>query len=309
MENAQENQGKKTRNTLIISVLSVLLLLSLGYNIFQKQKSDADYSVLKIDLNDTQKAKNSLQTELNTLKEDYNKTKINNTTLDSLLFVKDKDIIAKQQKIQELLNKGNVTKNDLTNAKRLIASLQDDIKSYKTQIDLLKQENSILVTKNDSIKKQSDKFSNQLTQEKEANQKYVQNINSTLSISNYQIVGLKVRSNGKEVETTRARRIDKIKVSFDIDKNPNTNGEKELFVAIYKPNGELGIFKNATPGELNLRNGQTIKYSDKVKFNYQQGTLKPIQFDWENESFDKGNYRVVIYQNNFKIGEKNIILK
>jgi len=149
-----------------------------------------------------------------------------------------------------------------------------------------------------------------LISEKEKAIETEQNIRSTFSVSNYKITGLQVRNSGKEVETDKARRIDKLRVSFDLDPNEwAETGEKEVYVAIFKPDGSLGKFKDADSGELETWSLGTIRYSDKIKFNYTTGTKKNISFDWEDYEFPKGNYRIDIYQNGFKIGQKSLELK
>ncbi len=42
-------------------------------------------------------------------------------------------------------------------------------------------------------------------------------IGSTLHASNFTIVGVKEKSSGKEKETSTAKRVDKLRISFDLD--------------------------------------------------------------------------------------------
>lgn len=311
METQDPNStNPKKKEQIIIAVLGVLLLGSLAYNLYQFNENKVQTENFEIDLKDTESAKNKLQDQLDSLSDEFEKTRTEIEVRDSILSKRDAEIFDKQREIQNILNQGEISESELRQAKRMIVALNADIARFKQEINDLQVKNDSLLAVNENLNIEKTSISEELSSEKEKAIETEQNIRSTFSVSNYKITGLQVRNSGKEVETDKARKIDKLRVSFDLDPNEwAETGEKEIYVAIFKPGGSLGKFKDASSGELETWSLGTIQYSDKIKFNYTTGTKKNISFDWEDYEFPKGNYKIDIYQNGFKIGQKSLELK
>lgn len=308
---------KEFVKNIIIAVLTVALLLAVAYIVYSKEANAKSSIEMQTDINDLERSREILKQELRLVRADFDDAKTRVVKKDSSLSYQDRLILEKQKEIQAILNKEEISSNELNRAKRLIVSLQADIKVYKEEIIRLKNENKILTNKNTELTSKNSDLTEQkksvetnLNEEKESRQNLIKETNSTLSISNYTIKGLQVRSSGKEIETTRARRIDKVRVSFDLDKNLNATSEtKELYVTIYKPDGEIGKFKGANSGETTLRSGSSIDYSDRVKVNYNSMSGSRVTFDWVDYDFPKGEYKIDIYQNGYKVGQNVITLR
>ena len=302
---------------IIIAVLAVSLLLAIGYIVYSKEANAKSSIEMQSDINDLERSREILKQELRIIRSDFDDAKTRVVKKDSSLNYQDRLILDKQKEIQSILNKEGITSDELQRAKRLIVSLQSDIKVFKEEIVRLKDENKKLTNKNTELVSENTSLSNEkktvetnLNQEKESHQNLISETNSTLSVSNYTIKGLHVKSSGKEVETTRARRIDKVRVTFDLDKNLNAKSDtKELFVTVYKPDGEIGKFKGANSGETTLRSGSSVDYSDRVKVNYNNMAGSRVSFDWMDYDFPKGEYKIDIYQNGYKVGQNVITLK
>lgn len=317
MENSlkkfKENNSKRD---IAIWVLSILLLSTIGYIIYQNINYKIDNSSLTIDANDIERSREMLKQELRVLRSDYDDVKKVAKEQDSTINERDIVIFEKQKQIQNILNTQNVSESELKRARMLIISLQDDINDYKKQIAKLIYENKELNAANlalniekDSIIVEKKTVETDLKSTQESFDKHQETVNSTLSISNYSIKGLTVRNNGKEVETNKAKRIDKVRVTFDLDDNNIASGKKTLYIAVHKPDGSLGIFKDAEFGDLKLRNGNDVKYSDVVLVDYQNGEAQTVSFDWIDYEFPKGKYEIDVYENGFKIGQSTIELK
>lgn len=310
MESSNFNTTNKKKEYAIIAVLSVLLLGSLGYNIYQGQKHKESSELMAIDLKDEESAKILLQQELDSLTSEFERTKQDIDVRDSILSKRDAEIFDKQREIQNILNKNELSESELKQARRMIAALNADIGRFKQEITDLKQKNDSLQVANQTLNEEKTTISEELVSEKEKAQETEKNMRSTFSISNYQLKGLMVKRSGKEVETDKAKRIDKLRVSFDLDPNSYADsGVKEIFIAIYKPDGTLGKFKGASSGSLETWSLGTVEYSDKIKFIYTKGSERNISFDWEDYEFPKGVYRIDLYQNGFKIGQKSLELR
>ena len=263
-----------------------------------------------MDLKDTENARLVLQQELDSLTQDFEETKMELGEKDSLLSKRDAEIFAKQKEVQNILSKSNVTESELRKAQRMINSLNADIANFKQEIALLKEKNDSLIVVNDTLQYQQTQLTGALQEQTQKAEDTENKMRSTFSVSNYSIKGLRVKSSGKEVETTRAKRIDKMRVSFDLDPNQwAESGQHEVYIAVYKPDGSLGKFKGANAGELETWSLGTVEYSDMVSFNYTKGAKQNVSFDWEDYEFPKGMYKIDLYQNGLKIGQKSLELR
>ena len=311
-----ENKPIFSKNTIIL-LLSIVLVGALSYIFIEKYHHSKEVDISGTTINELERSRELLKQQLRIARADYDTARSVAVTQDYDLQQKDQLIFEKQKKIQNILNQEEVTKDDLEQAKRLIVSLRTELGEYQRQIEVLRLQNERLQNKNNELTEENvlvhqknKAIATDLDNVKAENETEKNAVNATLSISNYSLIGLKIRNSGKEVETERAKRIDKIRVSFDVDANNNALSEnKELFVAIYKPDGSLGIFEDASSGKLPLRSGQTIEFSDRVIFKYDAKKSNSIVFDWKDYNFPKGEYKIDIYNNGFKIAQNKIYLK
>lgn len=311
-----ENKPLFSKN-MIILLLSIVLVGALGYIFLDKYNHSKEVDITGATINDLERSRELLKQQLRIARADYDTAKSVMVIKDYDLQQKDQLIFEKQKKIQNILNQEQISKDDLEQAKRLIVSLRTELGEYQRQIEVLRlqnerlqNKNTVLTEENALVNQKNKQIATDLDQVKADKEAEKNVVNSTLSISNYSLTGLRIRNSGKEVETERAKRIDKIRVSFDVDANSNALSEnKELFVAIYKPDGTLGIFEDATSGKLPLRSGQVIEYSDRVIFKYDANKSNSIVFDWKDYNFPKGEYKIDIYNNGFKIAQNKISLK
>lgn len=302
---------------IIILLLSIALLGTVGYILYEKKSHNRELGIGADTIDDLERSREILKQELRIARADYDTAKIAIVNKDAEMQEKDRQIFEKQKQIQNILNEDEISKEDIRKAKRLIASLKTELGEYKRQIEVLTQQNKRLKSKNDQLSQENllvseknKEISEDLTNVTKEKEEQLANVNSTLSISNYSLTGLRVKSSGKEIETEKASRINKLRVTFEVDPNSNAIEEnKELFVAIYKPDGELGRFDGANPGNIPLRSGKTVDYSDRVVFKFNPSNGNKISFDWKDYNFPKGEYKIDIYQNGFKIAQNKISLK
>src|SRR5690606_17411260 len=211
----QPTQPSKTKEYIIMGILAALLLGSLGFNYYQHTQNKAETDMLTIDLKDTEKAKVLLQSQLDSLTEEFEQSKLDMSIKDCLLSKLDIEIFDKQKNIQNILNNNNVSEDELKQAKRMINALNADIARFKQEIAVLQEKNDSLLVVNDTLRYNSFKMSGKVEKEKAKAIATENKMRSTFSVSNYKITGLRVKNSGKEVETDKAKRIDKMRVSFD----------------------------------------------------------------------------------------------
>ncbi len=301
---------QKSWRNLFTAGLIIALLGTWAYIIWDKNKTKEIIQQKDTVISTTSSQRDELQKELEdaTMRYDMIKTSSANMahSKDSIISKKDRDIAQKRMKIQDLLAKVGASQEELAQAKTLIASLNGDIEGYKTQVETLQgeklvltQEKNMVIQERDKVKKEFDSATTVIKQKEE-----VIDVASTLHASNFSILAINEK-NGKEKETTTAKRVDKLRISFDIDENRVAqSGTKNIYVCITAPDGTPLAMEEMGSGKFNTREGQEKFYTQKVDVNYTQGQRQTLSIDWkQNSSFLTGNYKIEVYNNGFKIGE------
>jgi hypothetical protein len=117
---------------------------------------------------------------------------------------------------------------------------------------------------------------------------------------------MREKTNGKLVETSRARNSDAFRINFTIAKNEiSEQGERQVYIQIVNTKGQT----IASKGELVI-NDVTINYSDQTIVNYLNEAVDIISLvEVNRDNIEKGLYSVNIYIEDKLIGATNITLK
>ena len=305
----KNNSGRNV----LTAILVIALLGTWGYIIYDKNKTRQEQESLTSQIVNSDSAKNELQRELDDAALRLDALKTSNVKADSLLRTKDRDIQALRSKAQKILNDKNATTAQLAEARRLIAQLKGNIETYTAQIDSLmvantqlRETNRVVTQQRDVVQKNLDSAS-EVIKQKET----VIDVGSTLHASDFSIEGIKEKNSGKEKVTTKAKKVDKLKISFTIDENRITqSGPKDLYVCITSPDGSPVMVDALGSGTFTTRDGVQKSFTKKIQINYVQGQKQPVTVEWsQNSKFQTGNYKIEIYNNGFKIGEGTRSLK
>jgi myosin heavy subunit len=292
---------------ILTGVLVAALLGTWGYIIWDKNKTSETIAQKETVIASTSTQRDELQKELADANSRYDMLKTSNSKKDSAITAKDRDIMEKQSRIQSILSKQNATQNELNEARTMIAGLNGDIEGYKSQIEVLQGEKIQLTQEKQTITAQRDR----VTRDYDSAQTVIKqrediiDVGSTLHASNFNITGIKEKSGGKEKVTATAKRVDKLRISFDLDENMIAQpGSKEIFVVITAPDGSPVAVEALGSGKFSTREGQEKIYTQKLDVNYLQNKKQTVSFDWkQNGDFTTGNYKIEVYNNGFKVGE------
>lgn len=292
---------------ILLGVLIAALAGTWGYLVWDKSKSSKQENHLTSQLTTSDAAKNDLQRELNEAVMNLDMLKSTNAKAESLLKDKDKEIQDLKNRIQKIISDKNATASQLAQARNMIKQLKGNIEMYAAEIEKLKNDNMVLTEENrvitverDVVRRNYDSATT-VIKEKES----VIDIGSTLHASNFTVVGVKEKNSGKEKETTTAKRVDKLKVSFVLDENRIApSGLKEIYINVIAPDGSAIVVPEAGAAKLVTRDGAEKMVTKKVDVDYTQGERKQITFELPKaQGFVPGNYKIEIYNNGFKIGE------
>jgi hypothetical protein len=302
-----ENKDRNNIRGILTAILVVALLGTWGYIIWDKNNIKETIQQKDTIIATTSGQRDVLQKELEDATMRYDMLKTSNSRKDSTITAKDREIDMKKARIQSLLSKLNATEAELTEARTLIRELNGDIEGYKNQVELLQGQKIQLAQEKVAVTQQRDKIqkafdsSVKVIQDKES----IIEVGSTLHASNFNIIGLQDKGRGKEKETTTAKKVDKLRITFDLDENLITaTGTKELYIVITAPDGKTIAIDEMGSGRFMTREGDSKMYTQKLEVNYEQNKRQTISFDWkQTENFATGLYRIEVYNNGFKIGE------
>lgn len=305
-EPQQKPTPKKTDyRTILTGGLLVALLGTWGYIIWDKNKTNQKTRQLTTQITTSDSARNEIQRELNDATMRLDMLKTSNARADSLIKTKDKDIDDLKIKIQNVLNNKNATAAQLAEARSMIKQLQSNIDTYTAEIEKLQGEKIKLTEEKRVVTEERDvankNFDSAKTIIKERED--VIDVGSTLHAFNFNVVGLHERGN-KEKETSTARRVDKLRITFDLENRIAPSGSKDVFVCITAPDGTPVAVEALGSGKFVTRDGVEKLYTKKVQINYNQGETQAVTVEWkQNSEFQTGNYKIEVYHNGFKIGE------
>ncbi len=254
------------------------------------------------------------QKQLMNLKSDYKYIQRDLEYSIKKLNINSELIATQQQKIESLLRKNEITEAELNEAKNLMQEISIQIlNEYAKRVEHLEQDKKHLEDESIAFDQKILSLTQKIDQleiiKKSINKKYIEekvesdkktallSYAASLSLSNFNLKSVKVRSSGREVETTKASRIDKIRVSFDINENLlASSGKKILYIVVYRPDGSIATFDNVATGEFSV-NGEKKQYSDKRVVDYVKNKINSVEFEWNSEDFVRGEYRIDVYEN------------
>lgn len=321
-ENFPESEKKdpevsRTSTNNVRSILTIVLVVALlgtwGYIIWDKNKTKENLDQKENLIASTSIQRDELQKELEDATMRYDMLKTSNSRKDSTISSKDREIDEKKARIQELLSKSNATAANLKEARNLISSLKGDIEGYKQQIEILKGENTALAQEKAAVTEERNKVQKEYDSAQTVikTKEDVINVGSTLHASNFNIVGINEKGSGREKETSTAKRVDKLRISFDLDENLIAEtGKKDIYICITAPDGTPVAVEALGSGKFSTREGLEKVYTQKLEVNYTQNKRQNVTFDWkQNSDFNTGNYKIEVYNNGFKVGEGTRPLK
>jgi hypothetical protein len=303
--------GKDNRN-LIYGILIVALLGTWGYLVFDKSKSKETTNQLQAQLITTDSNRNAVQNEYNSALQRLDELTSMNTSLDSLVKTKNSEVASLKSRIQSLLNKQNKTAADLAEARRLINELNGKISDYIAEVETLRGENLQLKTEKEEVIVQKAVLQREYDSTKVVKQQVEEKLDvaSTLNASNINVVTIDERRSGKEVEKERAKRVDKIRVTFDVFNRVGDDGTKDVYVVITDPTGTVVSNEALGSGRFTTREEGEKVFTKKASVNFSAGKAAPVVVEWKpGTKFVGGAYKVSIYNNGFKIGEGSRTLK
>jgi len=291
-----------TTKNLLIGILAAGLLGTWGYLLWDKNKSGEEIKKEQTNAISYMSQRDSIRAMYEDAEIRLDSITGANNNLQGDKSDLQKDIDARKAEIRKILNDKNATQSQLAKARTMIADLNGKINNLEAEVSRLTGENQELYVANTSLKQEKTDLQTNLTTtvaEKQDLERTV-DVASTFSASNIKVTPFNEKKGGKEKETTTAKKVDKLVVSFDVENRIAKSGSADMYLIVTAPDGKV-ISQGGNV--LNTRNDGDKSFTAKIPVNYEQGTRKPVQFPIQQDDFSTGNYKIEIYHNGFKIGE------
>lgn len=300
MNEISKQQSSTKKYKIIIAVLSAIIVVlavmlitvktRVNTFIIEKEKAISERQIM-------QKELDSLLKEHDLIKEEYGVM-----TLD--LAKKDSMIQSQAAEIQKLIE-SNAGKHQIQKKLDYLRGITQD---YVTQIDKLLKENENLRTEikgmEENIKDAQNK-NQSLEKDKDA---LKEQLNSAAVLTAYSIsaTGIRIKQGGKKEEIEdKAKRVEKIKITFTLGKNPLVEpGMKTVYIRIARPDNAILHEGNAFE-----YNGSQIMYSLKESVYYKNSPIGISMYYEKTDRIVPGTYHISIFIDGKEIGQTQLTLK
>ncbi len=292
-------ENKKSNSKIIVIVLAVLLIAALAYTFYNKNEHKKLTDAIE-------EEKAEIAQNLDSMIVKYEEAIGQNTSMSNELAFERDRIIAMRDSIKDL----KATNYSLIRRyRKQVANLEESNRRLFFITDSLKNINDLLSIDLDSA---NVKISTQLAindtlslENIDLSEKVA--IGSVLKVNTAKILAMRERSNGKLVETSRARNTDAFRINFTIEKNEiSEQGERQLYIQIVNSKGNTV----ASKGEFMLFDDTQISYSDATSVTYLNEPIDVISLvEVDRDYMERGIYNVNIYIENKIAGVTQITLK
>jgi hypothetical protein len=323
-----------TSNQRILAIAAVIVMTLLAVNaylLFNKYKQDKVISGQQADIEEADKLKIELEKQYYQALTNLEEMRTGNEELNAVIDQQKQELRQQKQRIEGLLGNGR----QLKKARAAIDNLNVQVKQYIARIGQLKMENEQLALERDSLSGISKLLLENLDSAQRANLKLAgetvwlssqkdqlaaerEEMAETLTLASVvkvkmvEVTGLKERNSGKMVKKKFAKNVEQLRVCFETKANDITvPGLERFYVRIINPVGETIAVDELGSGVLRLAgSGEEVRYTLWKEADYQNRESE-ICVSWkpQNGAFQKGQYKVEVYNKNHLAGKGELVLK
>jgi len=304
---SEENEKSRKRRALFYWAIITLLLVTNGVTLWLWQNEKSEVVREKIIREKVIVEKDNLQEDLLSLQKDYEGLHATNATMQ-------KEIDEKRARIEELIKEAAKHKGDAAIIRKLrqeTETLREIMKSYVRTIDSLNTLNKTLVAEKKTVIKQLglEKEKQTVLQKEKEELKSTIAKGSILSCFNVSAKGVYYKRGGKkELESGKAKRVEKIKVSFSLGENKIAKaGEKTVFIRVMTPDGKE-MAKSYDDNYKFSFNQSSGYYAGKTELNYANTEISGVAYCEGQGEMIPGNYIIEITCDGVVVGTTTLKL-
>lgn len=296
MENQKNNSGLKA----VIVVLALLLTGSLYYT----YQLTTEAKKLNSEIGTVKTEKENVLDSLNILRDTYDKALEDKSAMSD-------DLIAEREKVVNLISDLKKSKGDVASMQKYrgqYLKLQDNMKVLMVENKSLKEAALRLTMQRDStinVVGEQKKYIDTLATQNQSLSEIVER-GSKLALTNLKTTAYKERSSGKQIETEKASRANRLKICFTIAANEIAKaGDKTYYVQII--DSKLNVIGQKK--EISFGNFLLV-YSFTTNVLYNNKNLDVCETLVTNEDeLSRGNYFVNVFDKGDLVSKISFTLK
>jgi hypothetical protein len=289
-------------NKVYLGVIGILIIISaaLFYKISQKS------STIEQQEGTIEKS----QLERDRLEIDLERMLISYDTLNTENAMLIAEMAAQRAEVEDLLRQVKDKNWSIAKLKKETGTLRDIMQGYVFTIDSVNTLNLNLMAERDALTQTLDvvQGENKTLEERQATMEGMIATGQILQTAAVSMAAIRLRSNGKQIETTRASKAEMIKTCFTLLENRIAEqGNKDLYLRIIAPDGKVLAAKT---GESESEfDGEMQGYSVSRQIDYNKNDMDVCIFYTVQNELAEGDYNIFIYQDGNKIASSILSLK
>ncbi|MFC7525777.1 hypothetical protein ACFQRK_17565 [Parapedobacter sp. GCM10030251] len=296
----EEIRKDSTKIYFFMAAIVALLATNVYFYVKYKNTGDQVYELTGEKVN--------MRAEIDRIEAEMNRLTKVNVELNATLKEAQDSVRTVIASLRHQLEQNNLTREELAEARREINQLKLQVSQYEGEVEQLRNQNDRLRSERDELKREVSSSSDRVVALEELNTDLTDKVKlaSALKLSDIVVNGVRERNDDKESIETRARRADRLKITFTIADNPLAEkGVHDVYLRVIDPNGNL---RTADYGLFEV-NGNPIQYTYKTAIEFvNDGASYTI--DWKDtRAFQKGTYTILLYADNAMMGQGSIVLK
>jgi hypothetical protein len=297
----QEEKNRENRLLIIVIFILAIMLLLLGWQYWKQKQTTVIIQQVAAAKTD------SVTTDLINLQAQYASLKTSDQKVQS-------ELNSKKDTITLLMQQAEKYKNDpyiIARLKKETETLRKIMQNYVVTIDSLNTLNKQLTNERnvavESLRAEKN-ITVKLNQEKGQLQNMVQT-GSILAATDIKVEGVHYRFGKKEITTEKAKKAEKIKVSFTITANRIAKaGNKNIYVRIITPDGKE-LSKTADESSIFSFEGTKGFYDAQQSIDYTNQEVQLVMYCESPNGFIPGTYIIKLYADGGEMGEGTLIFK
>ena len=297
---------KENRTNKALMAIAGLLLLTTAFLGFKLVNNYRLIEAQQLAVDDVTKERENVQVLLEATLDEYDELNITNDTLSA-------EIAAQKAQIEDLLVK--VKKNKdlswlLSKARKEAKTLRSIMKGYVITIDSLNQANQLLMAENVNMTQELGevKGQKQALESRTSELEGKLEMGSVLHVLSMSANAVYLRNNGKQVETSKARKAQMVKSCFTVGANNTTDaGQRIMHIRIISPDGT--VLPASEPNSRFEFNGVQGVYSAKRTIDYVNNSMEVCIFWTAEKEMTSGEYTVEVYDRGQMIEKAAFVLK
>jgi myosin heavy subunit len=321
-----DNNPQKRMTTIMGIAIAALLGLCV-FLLVSKYKTSQELTDTKTELTNEKTALTELDAKYNEAVTQLEQQKGVNAELDNKINAQIQQMEQQKTQIAGLIRDKKEYKSAINSLEKQKNEFLAQIEQLKKQVGVLTEANTSLTTQNQSLNTNLNETKSKLDQESSAKAALVSektaletektqlskkvDIASAVKIKNITVKSLMVKSNGKEKERSKAKKVDKLSICFMTEANEVVPaGEETFYLRVIDPTGSpLAIESLGSGVSQDKKKEAEFRYTTTATCNYANSETQ-VCGGWQpGQNFLKGKYTVEVYNKGYLVGSGNFNLK